>query len=193
MFTWLIPILEFRARRALLRHPNVKINPAAKVKFRDIRMHAGSCLEIGEGSIVEAGLVSEREGASIVIGRNTFVGVSLIASATRIEIGDDVLISWGCTIVDHNSHPIAWADRKEDVKNHYKNPNIKDWSRVTTKFIRIGNKAWVGLNVIILKGVEIGEGAVVGAGSVVTKDVPAWTVVAGNPARVIRELPIEER
>ena len=61
------------------------------------------------------------------------------------------------------------------------------------KPVRIGDKAWLGLRVIILKGVEIGEGAVVAAGSVVTKDVPSWTIAAGNPAKVIREIPIEER
>jgi galactoside O-acetyltransferase len=52
----------------------------------------------------------------------------------------------------------------------------------------IGNKAWLGFDSAILKGVRIGEGAVVGAKSVVTKDVEPWTVVAGNPARVIRTL-----
>ena len=55
------------------------------------------------------------------------------------------------------------------------------------------SKVWIGFNAIILKGVTIGEGAVVGAGSVVTKDVLPWTVVAGNPARLIREISENER
>lgn len=50
------------------------------------------------------------------------------------------------------------------------------------------NKVWIGFNAIILKGVTIGEGAIVAAGAVVTKDVPAWTVVAGNPAVVVKKL-----
>jgi galactoside O-acetyltransferase len=77
------------------------------------------------------------------------------------------------------------------VKNWY--CGKKDWAHVLVSPVRICDKAWVGLNVIIMKGVEIGEGAVVAAGSVVTKSVPPWTVVAGNPAREIREIPIEDR
>jgi acetyltransferase-like isoleucine patch superfamily enzyme len=161
------------------------------VNFRGIRNRAGSTLQIGEGSIVEGSLVSERDGATIVIGRNTFIGTSLLASATEIEVGDDVLISWGCNIVDHNSHAIAWNQRKQDVRDWYQDK--KDWTNVIIKPVKIGDKVWIGLNAIILKGVQIGEGSVVAAGSVVTKNVPAWTVVAGNPATVIREIPIEER
>jgi acetyltransferase-like isoleucine patch superfamily enzyme len=59
--------------------------------------------------------------------------------------------------------------------------------------IHIGSDAWIGANVTILRGVTIGQAAVVGAGSVVTKDVPAYTMVAGNPARPIRELKSPER
>jgi acetyltransferase-like isoleucine patch superfamily enzyme len=67
----------------------------------------------------------------------------------------------------------------------------KDWTHVVVKPVRICDKAWVGLNVIILTGAEIGEGVVVAAGSVVTKSVQPWTIVAGNPARVIREIPAD--
>lgn len=59
--------------------------------------------------------------------------------------------------------------------------------------VTIGNKVWVGFNSIVLCGVAIGEGAVIGAGSVVTRDIPAWTVAAGNPARVIKDIPIHDR
>ena len=187
----LIRFLQFQARRKLLSYKGVKIHASAKVNFRGVRSHPGSILEIGEGSIVEGSLVSERDGACIVIGRNTFIGGSLLASALRIEVGDDVLISWGCNIVDHNSHAIGWKLRQHDVRDWYRGK--KDWADVLIEAVKIGNKSWIGLNVIILKGVEVGEGAVVAAGSVVTKNVPPWTVAAGNPAKVIREIPIEDR
>ena len=71
--------------------------------------------------------------------------------------------------------------------------NRKDWSNVQITPVVICDRSWIGARSIILKGVTIGEGAIVGAGSVVTSDVPPWTIVGGNPARVIRALTDEER
>ena len=64
----------------------------------------------------------------------------------------------------------------------------KNWNVVKKSPVIIEDKVWIGTRSIILKGVTVGEGAIVGAGSVVTKDVQPWTVVAGNPAQKIKEL-----
>lgn len=130
-------------------------------------------------------VAADRPSAIVTIGKNTYFGGSRIVVAERVDIGDDVLISWGCTIVDHNSHPLAWAERADDVRKYYS--GAKDWSNVGIAPVKIGNKAWIGFNAIILKGVTIGEGAIVASGSVVTKDVAPFTIVGGNPARLIRE------
>jgi acetyltransferase-like isoleucine patch superfamily enzyme len=114
-----------------------------------------------------------------------------LIAAEKIEIGDDVLIAWGCTLVDHNSHSIRFSERSKDVRDWIKGE--KDWKNVVVSPILIGNKVWIGFGAIILKGVTIGEGAIIGSGSVVTKDVPAWAIVAGNPAKIIRELSESER
>lgn len=66
--------------------------------------------------------------------------------------------------------------------------NIETRANMTPKRVKIGNNVWIGSNVTILPGVEIGEGAVVGAGSVVTKNVPQYSIVAGNPAKIIKTL-----
>lgn len=153
---------------------------------------AGCALSIGADSNVESALVFEKGDAQIRIGARTHVGGgTMLAAAQLIEIGDDVLVAFDALITDHNSHSLCFAERSGDVREWIQ--GRKDWSNVPMVPVKIGNKAWIGARAIILKGVTIGEGAVVGAGSVVTKDVPDWTIVAGNPARTIRQLTAEER
>ena len=111
-------------------------------------------------------------------------------AADKVEIGAGVLIAWGCSIVDHNSHSIEWKLRENDTKLWIQ--GLKEWDHVKVAPVKICDHAWIGFNSIILKGVTIGNGAVVAAGSVVTKDVAPYTVVGGNPAKVIRVLSQEE-
>lgn len=154
-------------------------------------------VRIGNDSKVNAKIVFESDKGEVVIGDRTYIGGSTIISRSRIEFGNDIYVAWNCTFYDHDSHSLDYRDRIKDRENEKNDllsgkPNSlysKDWSVVASKPIRICDHAWIGMNVIVLKGVTIGEGAVIGAGSVVTKDVPAWTISAGNPARVIREIP----
>jgi acetyltransferase-like isoleucine patch superfamily enzyme len=184
-------IYNIYCRRKLLTHNNYDIAPDTRISYYNIKAAKNTKLTIGTGSIVDGHLIFECENSSISIGKNTFIGDSSIISAEKIEIGSDVLISWGCIIIDHNSHSINYQKRKDDVKKWF--DGSKDWANVVRKPIVIKNKSWIGFNSIILKDITIGEGAIVGAGSVVTKDVPPYTIVAGNPARIIREIPENER
>ncbi len=185
-------ILDYRAKKRLLSNQKVEIHAKTKVKaWRSISLISGSSLKIGNGSIFEGAIVTECDDAEIHIGENSYFGGSKIIAACGVEIGDDVLISWGCTFYDHNSHSILWSQRKNDVKDWYQGK--KNWVDVKKEKIKICNKAWIGFNSTIMKGVTIGEGAIIASGSVVVKDVPAWTIVGGNPARVIREIPQNER
>jgi acetyltransferase-like isoleucine patch superfamily enzyme len=161
------------------------------IKLFKIRGGEECSLKIGSESVVLSALHFDRNGAIITIGSNSFIGKSNLVASKKIWIGDRVLISWGVTIVDHNSHSIVYSQRSSDVAD-WRNGS-KDWSNVVCESVTIADKAWIGFNSIILKGVTIGEGAVVGAGSVVTKDVPPWTIVGGNPAKIIREIPENER
>jgi acetyltransferase-like isoleucine patch superfamily enzyme len=151
-------------------------------------------VKVSEGSIIQASLIFERETGFISVGKNSFIGGSSLICIDSIEIGNDVLISWGCTIIDNDAHSLAWELRKKDVSDWKRGMDdgslgkYKDWSNVAHAPIKIKDKVWIGFNSIILKGVTIGEGAIVGAGSVVTKDVPPYTVVGGNPAKIIKNL-----
>jgi acetyltransferase-like isoleucine patch superfamily enzyme len=151
---------------------------------------------IGKDSMVGCNFIFESTGGEIRIGERTYIGAGTnLISRTSISVGNDVWIAWGCYLYDHDSHSLLWADRRKDIfqqlADHKSSKNYvlnKDWSTVKTKPIVINDKAWIGFDSVILKGVTIGEGAIVGARSVVTRDVEPWTVVAGNPARMIKRL-----
>ena len=151
-------------------------------------------LKIANDSLVQGQFVFERESGVIEIGSNTFVGGGQFICIEGIKIGNDVLISWGCTFIDNDAHSLDWELRKDDVADWKRGVDenavgkYKKWQNVNRKRIIVEDKVWIGFNVIVLKGVTIGEGAVVGAGSVVTKDVPPYTMVAGNPAKVVKNL-----
>jgi len=135
--------------------------------------------------------VFEKEDAVVSVGDRCFLGKGLISVAESVEIGNDVLISWGVTITDHNAHSVKFSERQSDVED-WRGCN-KNWLGVKVRKVVIHDGAWIGFNATILKGVTIGEGAVVGAGSVVSKNVPPFTIVVGNPARAVRELGPDER
>lgn len=174
------------ARRRAERQASVTAAPSARIDWRRIRLRPRCRLVIGDGSIFEGSIASDREGSCVLIGERSFIGNSMLVSAERIEIGSDVLVSWGCTIVDHDSHRLEWSRRSRDVDEYRE--GRKNWDDITIRPVKIGDKAWIGFNVIVLKGVQIGEGAVVAAGSVVTRNVAPFTLVAGNPARPVRSV-----
>lgn len=170
----------------------------------DVRMGEPSQrVQIGTQCVLACRITLEREVGIVQIGDRTSIGKnSNLVCAQNLLVGSDVLISWGCTIIDHNSHSVQWSKRVSDVRLWHEGvvqdglagaARLKNWQPVDVAPVTIGDKVWIGFNVIVLKGVTIGEGAVIGAGSVVTRAVPAWTVAAGNPARVIRELGADER
>lgn len=168
--------------------------PRMNIDFRTSRN--GLSIEIGEASMVGCNFIFESEGGFIKIGKRTFIneGTNLI-SRNYIEIGNDVTIGWGCYIYDHNSHSLNWEDRIDDIKNvrddYLAGRSFiysKDWSNVKSAPIKICDRAWIGFDALIMKGVTVGEGAIVAAKSVVTKDVSPWTIVAGNPARIVKNI-----
>jgi acetyltransferase-like isoleucine patch superfamily enzyme len=122
-------------------------------------------------------LSTRRPGAAIRVGKRCGFTGSTIVAANRIDIGDRVQLGANTTVVDTDFHPLT-PERRAAAFNDGRNAPIS-----------IADDVFVGMNALILKGVRIGEGAVIGAGSVVTTDVPARTIAAGNPARVVGELP----
>lgn len=154
------------------------------------KRHPKSSIRIGERSRILGHLVTEQAHSRLEIGEQSLVGSgTIIDCAHSITVSDHVLISYGCIIADSDNHSLSYSKRKDDLERW--RTGTHDWSTVACKPVHIEKGAWIGARSIILKGVTVGEGAVVGMGSVVTKDVSPYTVVAGNPARLIRQ--IEER
>lgn len=186
------PLLENRWRTSLrgeLRIGEHTVLNGAKLL---VRVPVKCSLFVGQFSHLSCSLIFEKDDARIHIGSRTHVGGgTIIDAATSIQIGDDVLVGFNVLIADHDSHSLKFEERKNDVRDWIR--GMKDWTHVKRSPVRIEDKAWVGAHSIILKGVAVGEGAVVGAGSVVTNDVPPYTIVAGNPAKKIGEVPVEDR
>jgi acetyltransferase-like isoleucine patch superfamily enzyme len=150
-----------------------------------------SKIRIGKNSRLRGELLIFPYGGQIHVGDNCYVGEGTrIWSGENIFIGNNVLISHNVNVIDSNSHEIDYIARAIGYQNLLLNGHPKDKGEILTSPITIQNHVWISFNVCILKGVSIGEGAIVAAGSVVTKDVPAFTVVAGNPAVVIKDLKV---
>jgi acetyltransferase-like isoleucine patch superfamily enzyme len=114
--------------------------------------------------------------AELTIGEDVGVSGCTISAMCSIRIGDRVLLGSGCMITDSDAHPLHPLDRRYNL------------SKSVAKPIIIEDDVFIGARAIILKGVRIGQGSVVGAGAVVTRNVPSMVVVAGNPAVVVKEL-----
>lgn len=126
---------------------------------------------------------------NISIGNNTWVGSgTILRSSKRISIGDHCLISTEVVIQDNNTHPLEPIARRKQIEKAGKGYNLDLWSMSESSDVVIGDDVWIGIRCMILKGVTIGDGAIVGAGSVVTKDVDSMTIVAGNPAIFVKSI-----
>ncbi|MES2390244.1 MAG: acyltransferase [Acidobacteriota bacterium] len=160
-----------------------RLYPGARVlnfqRRREAIMIGRQCHVLGRMDVLA-------HGGTIRLGDSCFVGEgSQIWSAAAITIGNRVLISHGVNIHDHDSHSLSAERRQVHFEQIFSqgHPNVLE--DVSSAPIVIEDDAWLGFGATVLKGVRIGRGAVVGAASVVTKDVAAYAVVAGNPARVI--------
>jgi len=183
-------IQRLRGRATCRTGSNVKLMPSARI--RNI-LGKTENISIGAHSIIQGELLLFAHGGKISIGDWSYIGEgSRIWSASEISIGHRVLISHNVNILDNLTHPISARERHEQFRAIALSGHPHDIS-LNEKSVCLHDDVWVGAGAHILKGVTVGEGAIIGAGSVVTKDVPAWTIVAGNPAKVIRELGPDER
>lgn len=137
------------------------------------------------------GRLQSQDGGEIGIGNHSCVYLdSIIGSVSSIRIGDCVIISNHVHIYDNNNHPTDPEVRRKMCMAGFDGDAWK-WKHAVSAPIVIEDNVWIGEYAAVLKGVTIGTGSIVASHAVVTKDVPPYTIVAGNPARVVKEIPHE--
>lgn len=135
--------------------------------------------EIGEGSYIEPPLHANFGGKHVHFGKNVYANYNLtMVDDTHIYVGDNTMIGPNVTIATAG-HPI--------------DPALRDVQAQFNMEVHIGRNVWIGGGCVLLPGVSIGDNTVIGAGSIVTKDIPANVVAYGNPCRVIREIGEHDR
>lgn len=143
-------------------------------------------IKIGHNTHIRGELLIFAHGGEINIGNYCYVGEGTkIWSAQKINIGNYVLIAHGVNIHDNISHPINAELRRKHTEQIIHQGHPKKDIELKEKEVLIMDDAWIGFNATVLRGVTIGRGAVIGACSVVTENVPDYAIVVGNPARII--------
>lgn len=156
------------------------LNKGDVILGKNITINSGANVNIIGGAVRTNIIV--REKAFFSIGNNCGISNSTFVCMKSIIIEDDVLIGGDCKIYDTDFHSLDYQNRMNPYINNCPDDNIK------TSDILIKQGAWIGGGSIILKGVVIGCKSIVGAGSVVTKNIPDNEIWAGNPAKYIRKI-----
>lgn len=147
-------------------------------------------VQIGARTVCRGILRREAFGdGALVVGNQVYIGDDCIISCCdRVEIGDLTLLGHGVQIFDNNSHPLDVGERETDWLAVSEDRGMRPEHAIDHAPVTIGRGVWIGFGSVVLRGVNVGDGAVVAAMSVVTNDVPPHTVAAGIPATTVRSL-----
>jgi acetyltransferase-like isoleucine patch superfamily enzyme len=170
-----------RCGKNVLLGTNIKLSPPEKINLDDGVAIGGNSILIGQISIGTNSTLQGNnyfqidDGGELIIGQGTAINLNCKIYGKKIKIGNNVMIAHDSSIVgvDHIMLPL-------DIPSTYCELIYGD--------ITIEDDVWIGCHSIILKNVKIGKRSIIGAGSVVTKDVEPYTVVAGNPAKKIKDI-----
>lgn len=176
-FLFYLHNIEYGKNLIVSNHVYLIISKKAKIHIGDnFRYASGSGFNPLSRNI--KGAIHAEKEASVIIGNNVRISSTSILARVGIRIDDNVRIGGDTIIMDTDAHNLDWRIRINDRK--------KDSTTAKSAPIHIKESVLIGTRCIILKGVTIGEHSVIGSGSVVTKDIPANCIAAGNPAKVIK-------
>lgn len=173
--------------RQLARAARLDAGVRVSLNARVINFDSPERVLIGAESVVR-GILRNEAGGQISIGSRVYVGDNVILSAAReLTVGEWTLLAHGVQVFDNDTHPVDPEGRELHFKRILGHQADGDFT-IGSAPVHIGRRCWIGMNSLIFKGVTIGDGTVVAGGSVVTGDLPAGVIAAGNPARPLRSL-----
>ena len=155
--------------------PQIDIRPGSRLELGDNVTFRSTDVGYHVSLYSSVKLFADREGALIRIGANSRINGSCIHAQESVCIGKNCLIAANCHIFDGNGHALSFPD----VENRIHTTG-------DTKAVVIEDNVWIGIGCVVLPGVTIGNGSVIGANSVVARDIPPMTVASGNPAVVVK-------
>ena len=162
-------------------------------------IHPDSTVTIGDDFVMSSGdsfnplsrnikgcIVAERANSKIIIGNHVGMSSPCLWAKQEITIGDFVNIGGDCILIDSDAHNLDW--RVRDSLKKFNSEESFDIHTAKCAPIHIGDHVLIGTRSIILKGVTIGDGSIIAAGSIVTKNIPANVIAGGNPCKIIKRL-----
>lgn len=170
-------------KNATLQGTNIEIGMHSIIRLADGARKENVILK--EGCWPLGRIAVQSDGVFIMHEHSKIENTTRIQCVNRVEIGPYTAVAENTIICDNNNHPISPSYRKK-MRLTPARHQMRMWKYSSSAPIIIGENCWIGSNVRICKGVTIGDNSVVAACSVVTKDVPANCVVAGNPAKVVK-------
>ncbi len=169
-------MIEQLIRMEALREYNTI--PYVELKRREEKLR-GMFAELGEGCYVESPFYANHAGRYVHFGKGVYANFNLtLVDDTHIYVGDHTMFGPNVTIATAG-HPIC--------------PELRERGTQYNMPVHIGKNCWLGAGVVVLPGVTIGDNTVIGAGSIVTKDIPSGVVAVGNPCRILREVGERDR
>jgi acetyltransferase-like isoleucine patch superfamily enzyme len=174
--------------------PNVKLGDGCFIErresFRRYRSEKAIGLALGDRVQVHACTeFSVEPHGTIEIGDDCVLAGAIFMCAERISLGKRVVVSYHVTIADSDFHPVDREARRRDAVANAPGTDKTGRPAYESRPVVIEDDAWIGIGAIVLKGTRIGRGARVGAGAVVTHDIPAGATVVGNPGRIVEVPP----
>ncbi|WP_417885241.1 acyltransferase [Zunongwangia sp.] len=189
MFKLIKKIKMIRARKRILNNVTFKGEPYSFHVSSNVILVDNSDKKdiiIGDRVSIWGSLSSHNHGKIIMEDYSKIGANTRVSSVNKIVIGKYSTTAEGCIIIDNNNHPVNPEYRLAMRKTPH-GSEMRNWKYSDSAPIIIGENVWLGRYVTVLKGVTIGDNAVIAANSVVTKDVPANSIAAGNPAKIVKK------